>query len=85
MLRQQVYLKVVGKIWALCFAMCFDLILTLYFSEPFTEILGGKDVFINLNSDLNLTCVIHAPEPPAHIFWIHDGKVRKSQIFACFG
>lgn len=40
--------------------------------EPYTEILGGKDVFIDQHSALNLTCVIHAPEPPAHIFWIHD-------------
>ena len=39
------------------------------------EILGGKDVFIDQHSALNLTCVVHAPEPPAHIFWIHDGQV----------
>ena len=45
------------------------------FAEPFTEILGGKDVFIDQHSALNLTCVVHAPEPPAHIFWIHDGQV----------
>lgn len=50
--------------------------LTIYLNvvEPTTEILGGKDVFIDQDSALNLTCVVHAPEPPAHIFWIHDGK-----------
>jgi len=50
--------------------------LTIYLNvvEPFTEILGGKDVFIDQHSALNLTCVVHAPEPPAHIFWIHDGQ-----------
>jgi hypothetical protein len=49
--------------------------LLISFTEPFTEILGGKDVFIDQHSALNLTCVVHAPEPPAHIFWIHDGQV----------
>ena len=47
----------------------------MYLTEPYTEILGGKDVFIDQHSALNLTCVIHAPEPPAHIFWIHDDHV----------
>ena len=54
-----------------------DVFLIIVFTEPSTEILGGKDVFIDQDSALNLTCVVHAPEPPAHIFWIHDGKVIK--------
>ena len=51
-----------------------------YLSEPYTEILGGKDVFIDQHSALNLTCVIHAPEPPAHIFWIHDDHVSQDPV-----
>ncbi|MPC39090.1 hypothetical protein E2C01_032610 [Portunus trituberculatus] len=29
-----------------------------------------------MGSAINLTCVIsHSPEPPAYIFWYHNGKV----------
>ncbi len=43
--------------------------------EPFTEIIGGKDVFIDQHSVVNLTCIVHAPDKPAHIFWLHNKKV----------
>ena len=56
----------------------------LIITDPKTEILGGKDVFIDEDSALNLTCVVHTPEPPAHIFWIHDGKVSKTFIKITF-
>ncbi len=45
------------------------------FADPFTEILGGKDVFMDQHSVINLTCVVHSPEQPAHIFWMHGKKV----------
>ncbi|CAB4059260.1 unnamed protein product [Lepeophtheirus salmonis] len=52
-------------------------IISLNVVQPYTEILGGsKDVFINLDSAVNLTCIIHSPEKPAHIFWSHNGKVN---------
>jgi len=44
--------------------------------DPFTEILGSKDVFfIDQHSAINLTCVVHSPEPPAHLFWMHNEKL----------
>ena len=47
------------------------------FTEPFTEIMGGKDLFIDQHSSINLTCIVNSPEPPAHIFWMKNGKVKK--------
>ena len=44
-------------------------------SEPYTEILGGEDVFIDQHSTINLTCIVHTPDNPAHVFWLRDGKV----------
>ena len=46
------------------------------FTEPFTEILGGSDVFIDQHSTINLTCIVHTPDKPAHVFWLRNGKVR---------
>ena len=45
------------------------------FTEPFTEILGGSDVFIDQHSTINLTCIVHTPDKPAHVFWLRNGKV----------
>ena len=45
-------------------------------SDPYTEIVGGKDLFIDQHSSINLTCTVHSPEPPAHIFWMKNGRVR---------
>ena len=49
----------------------------MIFTEPYTEIIGGKDLFIDQHSSINLTCTVHSPEPPAHIFWMKNGKVAK--------
>eukprot|EP00095_Tigriopus_kingsejongensis_P012762 snap_masked-scaffold30_size591359-processed-gene-4.18 protein:Tk12762 transcript:snap_masked-scaffold30_size591359-processed-gene-4.18-mRNA-1 annotation:"AGAP011128-PA" len=46
----------------------------LHVVDPQTEILGGKDMFINQHSIINLTCLIHSPDPPAHVFWLHNQK-----------
>ncbi|XP_066948300.1 lachesin-like [Macrobrachium rosenbergii] len=44
--------------------------------EPETVIVGGPDVYINTGSRLALTCSVkYSPEPPAFIFWFHDGKL----------
>ncbi|XP_063540693.1 zwei Ig domain protein zig-8-like isoform X2 [Cydia strobilella] len=41
--------------------------------EPLTTILGGPDLFINMGSTINLTCVVqHSPEPPPAIRWTHN-------------
>ena len=53
-------------------------------SEPFTEILGGSDVFIDQHSTINLTCIVHTPDKPAHVFWLRNGKVRLTRQPASF-
>ncbi|XP_015187302.1 PREDICTED: neuronal growth regulator 1-like isoform X1 [Polistes dominula] len=41
--------------------------------EPVTEITGGPDLFINIDSTINLTCLVrYAPEPPSTIIWSHN-------------
>ncbi|XP_060526820.1 zwei Ig domain protein zig-8 [Cylas formicarius] len=43
--------------------------------EPITEILGSPELFINMGSTINLTCVVqYAPEPPT-ITWSHNSQV----------
>ena len=53
----------------------------MIFTEPYTEIIGGKDLFIDQHSSINLTCTVHSPEPPAHIFWMKNGKVSKNSYW----
>ena len=37
--------------------------------------LGGVDVYVDVGSNINVTCLVtHSPEPPAHIFWHHNEK-----------
>ncbi|KYB29210.1 Neurotrimin-like Protein [Tribolium castaneum] len=44
--------------------------------EPNTEILGGPDLFINMGSTINLTCLVRfAPEPPPSMLWAHNAQV----------
>ncbi|XP_054719809.1 zwei Ig domain protein zig-8-like [Uloborus diversus] len=43
---------------------------------PKTKILGGGDFYVNVGSELNLTCVItDCPEPPAFVFWYRDSRM----------
>ncbi|KAL1506608.1 hypothetical protein ABEB36_005937 [Hypothenemus hampei] len=43
--------------------------------EPITEILGSPELFINMGSTINLTCIVqNAPEPPT-ITWSHNSQV----------
>lgn len=47
-----------------------------FFSEPVTEILGGPDLFINMGSTINLTCLVrYAPEAPPNMVWSHNSQV----------
>lgn len=48
--------------------------------EPYTEIFGDSldntnNLYIDIRSILNLTCVVYSPEVPAAIFWKHNGKL----------
>lgn len=43
--------------------------------EPRTEILGEHELYVDYASSLNLTCLIHSPEPPAYVFWKKDDKL----------
>ncbi|XP_076038695.1 hemicentin-2-like [Oratosquilla oratoria] len=43
---------------------------------PQAAIVGAPDMHVDKGSAINLTCVIvHSPQPPAYIFWYHNGKV----------
>jgi len=43
--------------------------------EPETEIVSGADLFINIGSTINLTCVVrYAPEPPPSMAWQHNSE-----------
>ena len=56
--------------------------LTLTSSEPYTEILRDSPevMYIDIQSVLNLTCVVFSPEVPTAIFWKHNGKVSINYI-----
>ncbi|XP_074033448.1 defective proboscis extension response 8 [Leptinotarsa decemlineata] len=44
--------------------------------EPITEILGSPELFINMGSTINLTCIVqYAPEPPPNIVWSQNSEV----------
>ncbi|CAG9815364.1 unnamed protein product [Phaedon cochleariae] len=44
--------------------------------EPITEILGSPELFINLGSTINLTCVVrYAPEPHSNIVWSQNSEL----------
>ncbi|CAL4120876.1 unnamed protein product [Meganyctiphanes norvegica] len=50
--------------------------ITLNVVEPYTEILGLPELYINRGSSINLTCVVHyTPEPPTYVIWKHNDKV----------
>jgi len=60
------------------------------FAEPTTDVIGGPDLYIDRGSTINLTCVImYSPEPPAYIFWHHNGAVsiwdtQRNSLWTCF-
>lgn len=56
--------------------LCVNVSYFLFVSEPVTEILGGPDLFINMGSTINLTCLVRfAPEPPPSMLWAHNAHV----------
>jgi len=64
---------------------------SFFLSDPFAEIVGTSDVFVDSHSAVNLTCVVHSPEPPDHIFWLKSDRVsgvnrggaRKLRLICC--
>ena len=41
--------------------------------EPYTEILGGPDIYLEEGFTMNLTCLVKdSPEPPQYIFWYQN-------------
>lgn len=50
---------------------------TMLFSvvEPITSIPGGPDMYIDVGSTVNLTCVVrHLPDPPHSVHWTHNNE-----------
>lgn len=53
--------------------MCF----ITFFTEPITSIPGGPELYIDLGSTVNLTCIVkHLPDPPLMVHWTHNNQVR---------
>ncbi|XP_050709671.1 zwei Ig domain protein zig-8-like [Eriocheir sinensis] len=46
------------------------------YAAPRASIVGAPDMHVDRGSTINLTCTVsHTPEPPAYIFWYHNGQV----------
>ncbi|XP_023346824.1 protein sidekick-2 [Eurytemora carolleeae] len=44
-------------------------------AEPYTEIVGGPEIYLDEGSMMNITCLVKdSPEPPNYIFWYHNDK-----------
>ena len=42
-------------------------------TEPYTQIVGSPDIFLEEGATMNLTCLVKdSPEPPQYIFWYHN-------------
>ena len=49
---------------------------TVIIAEPYTEILGGPDIYLEEGFTMNLTCLVRdSPEPPQYIFWYRNEQV----------
>ena len=48
--------------------------LFFYFPEPHTFIIGEPDMYVDIGSMLNLSCVVSYTErPPVKVSWLHNG------------
>ena len=48
-----------------------------YISVPIAKILGSPEIYLDVGSTINLTCIIkHTPMPPADVQWRHNEKVQ---------
>ena len=45
----------------------------IYISEPSTYVIGGPDMFVDVGSMVNLSCVVSFTEkPPDKVLWLHN-------------
>lgn len=52
------------------------------FPEPITSIPGGPELYIDMGSTVNLTCIVkHLPDPPLTVHWTHNNEVNNTKIF----
>lgn len=57
--------------------MCLKII-----AEPITSIPGGPELYIDMGSTVNLTCIVkHLPDPPLTVHWTHNNEVNNTKIF----
>ena len=50
--------------------------LFILFVVPIATILGSPEIYLDVGSTINLTCIIkHTPMPPADVQWKHNEKV----------
>jgi len=44
-------------------------------AEPYTEIVGGPEIYLDEGSMMNITCLVKdSPQPPNYIFWYHNDQ-----------
>jgi hypothetical protein len=57
--------------------------------EPITQILGVREgdltgeIFINMGSTINLTCIVRNLPEPSSIYWTHNGEVSYMKKERC--
>lgn len=76
-------LSVVGmhSLWSVIFFF----IEYIFHTEPITVILGGPDMYIDVGSTINLTCIVkHLPDPPPGMYWTHNGVVSCCSLTQSF-
>ncbi|KAI8120167.1 hypothetical protein CVS40_8478 [Lucilia cuprina] len=47
----------------------------LFGGKPITTIPGGPELYIDVGSTVNLTCIVkHLPDPPTSVHWTHNNE-----------
>ena len=53
------------------------------FLVPIATILGSPEIYLDVGSTINLTCIIkHTPMPPADVQWKHNQKVKTGGTYS---
>ena len=54
-----------------------------FFAVPIAMILGSPEIYLDVGSTINLTCIIkHTPMPPADVQWKHNNKVKSGDEYS---